>query len=421
MIRGPWLKTHGTHFGREAAASQTRHLSVGVVGTYPPRICGIATFTQDLVHALQQQHSPPLVQVAAMTRPPDCLAYPPEVEVRIRQESLNDYAAAARALNEAFDVVCLQHEFGIFGGRDGEFAADLMSRVTAPIITTLHTILHEPSAGQRAVLRRVAELSWRVVVMSETARRFLIDLYGISPDAVCVIPHGVPAQPFGDTAAAKSELGLSDRKVVLTFGLLSANKGIEMMLRGLPEVIRSHPDALYIVLGEGHPLAMTDGRETYVARLKSLALELGLDRNVAFESRFVELDELCVYLRSADVYVTPYSNEEQITSGTLSFAMGSGIASVSTPYWYAREMLADGRGRLVPFGDAAALGSAVSDLLSDDFARNDIRSRAYEFSRAAVWQNVGAEYLRLFEEARRAGLGGVPQSRQAREAMATIV
>lgn len=356
-----------------------------------------------------------------MTRPPDCLAYPPEVEVRIRQESLNDYAAAARALNEAFDVVCLQHEFGIFGGRDGEFAADLMSRVTAPIITTLHTILHEPSAGQRAVLRRVAELSWRVVVMSETARRFLIDLYGISPDAVCVIPHGVPAQPFGDTAAAKSELGLSDRKVVLTFGLLSANKGIEMMLRGLPEVIRSHPDALYIVLGEGHPLAMTDGRETYVARLKSLALELGLDRNVAFESRFVELDELCVYLRSADVYVTPYSNEEQITSGTLSFAMGSGIASVSTPYWYAREMLADGRGRLVPFGDAAALGSAVSDLLSDDFARNDIRARAYEFSRAAVWQSVGAEYLRLFEEARRTGLGAVPQSRQAREAMATIV
>ena len=420
MTHRPCLKTHGTHLGCEAAPSQTEHLSVGVVGTYPPRICGIATFTQDLVHALRQQHSPALVQVAAMTRSPDCLAYPPEVAVQIRQGSLDDYAAAARALSEASDVVCLQHEFGIFGGHDGELVTELMTRMTVPIVTTFHTILHEPSTAQRAVLRRVAKLSWRVVVMSETARLFLIDLYGVSPEAVCVIPHGVPAQPFGDTAAAKSELGLSNRKVVLTFGLLSANKGIEMMLRGLPEVIRSHPDVLYIVLGKGHPLAMTDGRETYVARLKRVASELGLDRNVAFESRFVELDELCVYLRSADVYVTPYSNEEQITSGTLSFAMGSGIASVSTPYWYAREMLADGRGRLVPFGDARALGSAVSDLLSDDLARNDIRSRAYEFSRAAVWQNVGARYLRLFEQALGTNFAGLPDSTSTKEAMATI-
>jgi glycosyltransferase involved in cell wall biosynthesis len=255
--------------------------------------------------------------------------------------------------------------------------------------------------------------------MSETARRFLIDLYGIAPDSIRVIPHGVPAQPFGDTAAAKSELRLSHRKVVLTFGLLSANKGIEMMLRGLPHVIRDHPDVLYIVLGEGHPLAWSDRRESYIARLKSMVQELRLENHVAFESRFVELDELCTYLRSADVYVTPYSNEEQITSGTLSFAMGSGIASVSTPYWYAREMLADGRGRLVPFGDAAALGSAVSDLLTDEVARNEIRSRAYEFSRAAVWQNVGAEYLRLFEEAR-STVGRGYLSEPAKEAMATV-
>ncbi len=419
MISAPFLNTRGPQFGRQAAESQTGHLSIGVVGTYPPRICGIATFSHDLVHALEQQQGQAVVKVAAMTRPPDGLAYPPEVGIRIRQESLSDYAAAAHALNESFDVVCLQHEFGIFGGQDGELVTDLMKRVTVPIVTTLHTILHKPTAGQRDVLRRVAELSWRVVVMSETARRFLVDLYGIPHDSVRVIPHGVPAQPFGDTSAAKRRLGLSGRKVVLTFGLLSANKGIEMMLLGLRETIRQHPDVLYIVLGEGHPLAMTDGRETYVSRLRRLVLEMGLADHVAFESRFVELDELCGYLRSADVYVTPYANEEQITSGTLSFAMGSGIASVSTPYWYAQEMLAEGRGRLVPFGDAAALGREVANLLSDDGARNDIRSRAYEFSRAAVWRNVGSEYLKLFDEARGAD-DGVARSSPVRETAAII-
>lgn len=333
---------------------------------------------------------------------------------------MRDYQAAADALSDAADVVCLQHEFGIFGGPDGAYVTELMRRLRAPIVTTLHTILHEPTSGQREVLRQVAELSARVVVMSETARRFLTDFYGIAPGSVSVIPHGVPAQPFGDTAAAKDALGLSDRKVVLTFGLLSANKGIEMMLRALPGVIRTHPDVLYMVLGEGHPLAMSSGREPYVDGLKRLVAELGIERNVAFETRFVETAELCAYLRSADVYVTPYLNEEQITSGTLSFAMGSGIASVSTPYWYAREMLAEGRGRLVPFGDVSALGASVSGLLSDDAARNEIRERAYTFSRAAVWKNVGTRYLEVFQEVRNATCGTVRYSERVREDFATI-
>jgi glycosyltransferase involved in cell wall biosynthesis len=412
MMSGRLLLARGAVPDGIVCGPRAAPLSIGVVATYPPRICGIATFTQDLVRAVGQSSHGARLRVAAMTRPPGDTAYPAEVNIQIRQDAIGDYAAAAAALNRTADVVCLQHEFGIFGGPDGAYVLDLLHRLTTPIVTTLHTILHQPTAGQRQVLRQIAEVSATVVVMSETARDFLTDLYGISPRSVSVIPHGVPPQPFGDTAAAKSALGLSARKVVLTFGLLSANKGIEMMLRSLPAVIRAHPDLLYIVLGESHPLALSGGREPYVDGLKRLVCELGIEANVAFETRFVDTAELCVFLRSADVYVTPYLNEEQITSGTLSFAMGSGIASVSTPYWYAREMLAEGRGRLVPFGDVTALGTAVSDLLSDDAARNEIRARAYAFSRAAVWSNVGARYLRVFEDAARATRGYEPAQRE---------
>ncbi len=228
MMSGRLLLARGAVPDGIVCAPRAAPLSIAVVGTYPPRICGIATFTKDLVQAVGQNSHGARVRVAAMTRQPDATTYPPEVNIQIRQDAIADYAAAAAALNRTADVVCLQHEFGIFGGPDGAYVLELLHRLTTPIITTLHTILHQPTAGQRRVLRQIAEASTTVIVMSETARDFLTDLYGISPASVTVIPHGVPPQPFGDTAAAKSTLGLSARKVVLTFGLLSANKGIEM-------------------------------------------------------------------------------------------------------------------------------------------------------------------------------------------------
>ncbi len=372
--------------------------TLGVIGTYEPRICGIATFTGDLVRAIESCPRRASIQVVALKRPAESLSYPFEVTSEIRQEVRRDYFDAADALNRRnLDAVSLQHEFGIFGGEDGELVLQLMEHIRAPIVTTLHTVLRQPTAHQREVLRQVAALSAKVVVMSQTARRFLIDLYDVESESIKVIPHGVPAQPFADSEVAKERLGLIGRRIILTFGLLSLNKGIEYMISALPAIVRSQPEATYIVLGASHPLATNESGEPYVAGLKRLVTEAGLESNTTFETRFVELDELCLYLSAADVYVTPYINEDQITSGTLSYALGCGIATVSTPYWYAKEMLAEGRGRLVPFRDPVALSREVAGLLADDKARERMRRQAYDYSRGAVWQDVGRRYLDLLE------------------------
>ena len=371
---------------------------IGVIGTYRPRICGIATFTGDLVRAIQSDPSGPAIKVVALKTPGELLSYPSEVTSQIRQDVRRDYFEAADAMNRGhLTAVSLQHEFGIFGGDDGDLVVQLMEQMNAPIVTTLHTVLHEPTAHQRAVLRQVAALSAKVVVMSHTARKFLVDLYDIASGRIEVIPHGVPAQIFADSDAAKERVGLTGRKVVLTFGLLSPNKGIEYMIRALPEIAQQHPEVTYVVLGAGHPLALDDDSEPYVDGLKRRAAEANLLPNIMFITRFVELDELCSYLGAADVYVTPYVNEDQITSGTLSYALGSGIASVSTPYWHAKEMLADDRGRLVPFRDAPALSREVNALLADDASRQTMRRKAYEYSRGAVWEEVGRRYLDLLQ------------------------
>jgi glycosyltransferase involved in cell wall biosynthesis len=378
--------------------SRTSGLNIGVISTYLPRICGIATFSGDLVRALRQGFSPPAVSVVAMKSPGEKLTYPFEVVSEIRQDARLDYFDAADALNRRhLDAVSLQHEFGIYGGADGALVLEFMARLNAPIISTLHTVLQQPSDHQREVLRRVAELSARVVVMSEMARRFLVDIYGVPAGRITVIRHGVPAQDFSDSRSAKERVGLSGRNVILTFGLLSQNKGIEYMLRAMPAIAKLHPRATYVVLGTSHPLAVNDEGEPYVAGLKRIVHELDLEQHVTFIPRFVAQEELCAYLGAADVYVTPYVNEDQITSGTLSYALGCGTAAVSTPYWHAQELLADGRGHLVPFRDSAALGHEVSSLLGDDLGREHMRRRAYEYSRGAVWEEVGRSYVALVE------------------------
>ncbi len=380
--------------------------SVAVVGTYLPRKCGIATFTGDLVSALSIANPEVAVQAVALNDAGPGYCYPPEVAVEIGQHDLADYAIAARRLNrEGVEVVSVQHEFGIFGGVEGSYIIELLSGLNVPVVTTLHTVLRQPSPTQRTVIRELAALSERLVVMSETGKRFLLDAHGISERKVVVIPHGVPDMPFVSSGHFKPRLGLGGRKVVMTFGLLSPNKGIEVMLRAMPAVARCHPDALYVVLGAAHPQVRLPNGRPYGQQLHELARELDLDEHVIFYDRFVELEELCLFLAAADIYVTPYLNEDQIASGTLAYALATGKATISTPYWCANELLADGRGRTVPFGDPDALAHEICSLFSDDAEREAIGRRAYDFQRPAVWREVGRRYLELFQEVREGRAG----------------
>ncbi|MCZ6857854.1 MAG: glycosyltransferase [Gemmatimonadetes bacterium] len=374
---------------------------VGFIGTYVPRKCGIATFTADLLHAVAAEAPSTRVIAVASNDVPDGYDYPPEVQFEIAQQRLADYRKAAEYLNvNEYDAVCVQHEFGIYGGTEGEHLVKLLGELRMPKIATLHTLLREPTPEQRRVLCSLAEVCDRLVVMSEMGRRFLEEIYRIPSDSILVIPHGVPDTPFLDTNFYKDKFGVSGKKVILTFGLLSPNKGIEVMLRALPRIVERHPDVVYVVLGATHPHIRRTQGEAYRLRLQQLARSQGVDKHVIFRDQFVALSQLCEYLGAADVYCTPYLNVAQITSGTLSYAMATGNAIVSTPYWHAEEMLQDGRGRLVPFNDSAALATEITDLLSDEDERLAIRRRAYDFTRSHTWKEVARRYLDLFVECR---------------------
>lgn len=375
--------------------------TVAVVGNYLPRICGIATFTTDLVSALSSVSLDTGCWAVAMNDRPEGYRYPENVRFEINQNSPDEYRQAADVLNiNQVDVVCLQHEYGIYGGHAGSYILQLLRELRMPVVTTLHTVLREPSAEQRKVLQDIASISSRVVVMARRAVRFLIDIYDIPEDKVAFIHHGIPDMPFVDPNFYKDQFGVEGRKVLLTFGLLSQNKGIEYMIRALPKITRKHPDAVYIVLGATHPHVKRMQGEEYRVGLERLARNLGVEQHMVFFNRFVEFKELCEFLGAADVYVTPYLGEAQIVSGTLAYAMGVGKATVSTPYWYAQEMIGDDRGLLTPFRDPDALAEAVNHLLDDDVARNALRKRAYLYSRNAVWSHVASEYMTVFNEAK---------------------
>ncbi|GAB4256235.1 MAG: glycosyltransferase family 4 protein [Deferrisomatales bacterium] len=374
--------------------------SVAVVGTYVPRQCGIATFSADLTRAMNDVAPSTSLQVIALNDRPEGYDYPDEVAFEIRQNVLNDYRLAGDYLNvNRVDAVVLQHEYGIFGGKDGSHVLPFLTHLRMPVVTTLHTVLKNPSPSQKAVLRQLADLSDRLVVMSETGRRFLEEVYRVPTEKIRVVPHGIPDLPFVDPNYYKDQFGVEGRKVLLTFGLLSPNKGIEYGIRALPRIVERHPDVAYIVLGATHPHVKRDSGETYRLGLQQLARDLGVENHVVFQDRYVSLQELCEFLGAADVYLTPYLNEDQIVSGTLAYALGAGKAVVSTPYWHAAEMLADGRGVLVPFRDAEAIAERVCALLDDEVERHAMRKRAYAYSRDAVWGQVGRAYLEVVAEA----------------------
>jgi glycosyltransferase involved in cell wall biosynthesis len=373
--------------------------TIAVIGNYLPRRCGIATFTTDLVSALSSAGREIECRAVAMNDLPEGYDYPAEVRFEINQNNLSEYILAAEFLNIGqVDVVCLQHEYGIFGGEAGSYITNLLRGLRMPVVTTLHTVLKNPSDEQKRVLVEIASFSSRLVVMSEKAIRFLKEIYGIPEQKITLIHHGIPDMPFVDPNFYKDQFGVDGKKVILTFGLLSPNKGIEYMIEALPAIVSRHPDAVYIVVGVTHPHVKKAHGEEYRQTLERLARTLGVHRNILFFNRFVEINELCEFLGAADVYVTPYLSESQIVSGTLAYAMGVGKATVSTPYWYAEEMIADGRGILVDFRDSKGLEKAVRTLLDDEALRNTIRKRAYTFSRKAVWSQVAIDYITAFNE-----------------------
>lgn len=373
---------------------------VALLGSYFPRRCGIATFTCDLRNALAMQSSDSRFPVVAVNDRTEGYNYPPEVRFEIEEPHIQSYQRAADFLNlNDVDVLCVQHEFGIFGGQSGSHLLAMLRKVRMPIVTTLHTILREPGPEQLKVFKDVLALSSRLVVMSETAARFLEEIYGVS-DKVDSIPHGIPDVPFVDPNFYKDIFGVEGRPVLLTFGLLAPNKGIEHVIEALPEITRSFPEAVYIILGATHPNLIAEQGETYRLSLERLAKAKGVERNVIFQNRYVSLSELTEFIGAADIYVTPYLNEAQIVSGTLSYAFGMGKAVISTPYWYARELLAGGRGALVGFADPSAIAAAAINLLKNETERHLMRKNAYKIGREMIWSNAAHLYMASFERAR---------------------
>jgi len=370
---------------------------IALVGNHLPRQCGIATFTTDLLNALAAEGPDMECWAVVINDVPEGYRYPAQVRFELNHKMLSDYRLAADFLNmNQVDAVCLQHEFGIFGGDNGSHILELLSNLRMPVVTTLHTVLQNPSRGQSAVLKRIAQLSDRMIVMSDRGKQILREVYGIHEGKLLKIHHGIPDVPFVDPNYYKDQFGVEGRKVILTFGLLSPGKGIEYMIDALPRVVEQHPEVVYIVLGATHPHIKKEQGEAYRFSLQQRARELGVDQHLIFHNRFVDLKELCEFLGAADIYVTPYLNREQIVSGTLAYALGTGKATISTPYWYAEEMLADGRGRIVPFEDAEALAAEVNDLFAHEVERHAMRKRAYTYCRQMAWKEVARKYLEVF-------------------------
>jgi glycosyltransferase involved in cell wall biosynthesis len=374
---------------------------VAFLGDYLPRKCGIATFTSDLRCSVAAEYPAMQCPVVPVNDLAGGYDYPAEVRFEIAEQDLPSYLRAADFLNLTdVDVVCVEHEFGIFGGPAGSHVLALLRELQMPIVTTLHTVLREPNEEQRRVMRELIRLSTRLVVMAERGAEFLRDVYRAPASKIDLIPHGIPNLPFADPNYFKDEFGVAGKQVLLTFGLLSPNKGIEFALHALPGIIREFPNTVYIVLGQTHPNLLRDEGEAYRLSLERLAKDLGVQKHVVFFNRFVELEELMRFIGAADIYLTPYLTESQITSGTLAYAFGAGNAVVSTPYWHAAELLTEGRGKLVPFRDAEAIAVAVVELLRDEPLRHTMRKNAYRLGRDMVWSRVAQLYGKSFEQAR---------------------
>jgi glycosyltransferase involved in cell wall biosynthesis len=374
---------------------------VAFIGNYLPRQCGIATFTTDLCEAFAAEYRGTTCIALPVNDLEAGYAYPGRVRFELTEKDIDSYRRAADFLNiNDVDLVCLQHEYGIYGGRAGSHILALLRELRMPVVTTLHTILRDPNPDQRRVLEEVAALSDRLVVMSQRGAEFLQEVNGVPPEKIDLIPHGIPDVPFVDPSFHKDLFGVEGKIVLLSFGLLSADKGIENVIGALPAVLAKYPNVVYIILGATHPNVKRHDGETYRLSLQWLAQERGVESHVIFYNRFVSLEELVEFISAADIYITPYLNPAQITSGTLAYTLGAGRAVISTPYWYAEEMLAEERGVLVPFRDPVALAEQVIYLLDNEGTRHAMRKRAYLFGREMIWPKVARRYMASFERAK---------------------
>ena len=386
---------------------QTEIRKAAFLGDYLPRKCGIATFTSDLHTSVAGQFQNTRCFIVPVNDLDCGYEYPPEVRFEIAEQDLLAYRRAADFLNLSnVDVVSLQHEFGIYGGPAGSHLLALVRDLKVPLVSTFHTLLRNPNPDQRRVMQELVQQSTRLVVMTRRGQEILEEVYQTPTSKIDVIPHGIPDVPFIDPNYFKDQFGVEGKLVLLTFGLLSPNKGIEHVLNAMPEILAEFPNVVYIVLGATHPNLVRDQGEVYRTRLERLAKKNRIEKNVIFYNRFVDIEELKEFIGAADIYVTPYLHEAQITSGTLAYAFGAGKAIVSTPYWHAQELLSDGRGALVPFADPSAIAQQVIELLRDERRRHSMRKSAYKLGREMVWNRVGQMYMNSFAQARveRAGI-----------------
>ena len=373
---------------------------IAVIGNHLPRQCGIATFTTDLSDAITAEYGAAVLSVVAVNDHESSYAYPTRVRFQIAEGDISSYRATANFLNAGnVDLVCLQHEYGIFGGKAGSHVLELLQRLTMPVVTTLHTVLSQPDLDQRKVMQQIAARSDRLIVMSEHSSRVLQDVFGVPGEKIDLVPHGIPDLPFVQPENYKDLLGVAGKLVLLTFGLLSANKGFETVIRALPRILGRHNDVVYVIAGATHPHVRAREGDRYRDQLQALARELGVEREVIFHNRFFTPQEMASEVGSADIYITPYCHVAQAVSGTLAYAMGAGKAIISTPYWHAAELLDDGRGTLVPFEDPDAIADAAIVLLDDDAERHAMRERAYLYARKMVWNRVAQSYMRSFSRA----------------------
>jgi glycosyltransferase involved in cell wall biosynthesis len=391
---------------------------VALIGNYPPRRCGIATFTADVRDALIAADPNLICDVYAMTDTDGGYAYPREVVQDLRSDRPEDYLDAAEHINRnQADVICVQHEFGIFGGPAGEHLMLLLEATGRPVVTTLHTVLESPDPDQRRVFERLIARSDKVIVMAERGRDMLRRVWRTPEEKIVLIPHGAPDRPLSDTAPFKTLLGVTGRDVLFTFGLISPNKGIEYAIRAMPAIVARRPNALYIVLGASHPHLIAQEGERYREGLAELADNLGVAEHVRLIDEYADTPRLIEYLQAADIYVTPYLNRDQVTSGTLSYAAALGKPIISTPYWHAEELLKDGRGRLIPFASAEAISAEAIALLDDGAQRLGLARRIHDAARETVWSCFGMRLVEVFE---RAGATLRPPRRMAPPTKASI-
>jgi glycosyltransferase involved in cell wall biosynthesis len=374
---------------------------IAVVGNYLPRQCGIATFTADLCDAISSECGAAKLFAVPVNDTESGYAYPARVRLAIAQDDPSSYEQAADFLNFTnFDLVCLQHEYGIFGGPAGSHILGLLRRLKMPVITTLHTVLREPTPDQRRVMEEIAALSDRLIVMSVLSSQFLQEIFKVPGRKIDMVPHGVPDLPFLDPNFYKDRFGVEGKAVLLTFGLLSPNKGIENVIQALPHILSKHKNVVYIVAGATHPHILRLEGDHYREHLQALAKEIGVESNVIFHNRFVSPEEMVEFVGAADIYITPYRHEAQVVSGTLAYALGAGKAVISTPYWHAIELLDGRRGALVPFQNPEAIARKIVELLDTPAIRHAMRKRAYLYSREMVWKKVAQGYMASFGRAR---------------------